>query len=81
VAAGGGGGVIDSALLQSRDGQPCSVPVLRVPDLDAAATAVSQHGGDVVVPPFVIAGVGRGCYITDPAGVLVGPHMYDPQAQ
>ena len=81
VAAGGGGGGIDTGLLQSRDGQPRSVAVLRVPDLDAAAAAVRAHGGDVVVPPFVIAGVGRGCYITDPAGVLVGLHMYDPQAQ
>jgi predicted enzyme related to lactoylglutathione lyase len=31
----------------------------------------------VVVPAFTIGGVGRGCYITDPAGVLLGLHEYD----
>jgi predicted enzyme related to lactoylglutathione lyase len=35
----------------------------------------------MVVPPFVIPGVGRGCYVADPAGVLVGLHMYDPDAR
>jgi len=37
-------------------------------------------GGKVVVPAFSISGVGRGCYITDPVGVLVGLHHYDPGA-
>jgi hypothetical protein len=56
------------------------VPVIRVPDLDAVLTAVEKNGGTVVVPPFAIGGVGRGAYLTDPAGVLVGLHMYDPAA-
>jgi predicted enzyme related to lactoylglutathione lyase len=34
----------------------------------------------VVVEPFTIAGVGRGCYVIDPAGVLIGLHEYDPEA-
>ena len=34
----------------------------------------------VVVEPFTITGVGRGCYIVDPAGVLLGLHAYDPNA-
>jgi predicted enzyme related to lactoylglutathione lyase len=33
-----------------------------------------------VVPPFAIGGVGRGAYLVDPAGVLIGVHMYDPAA-
>jgi hypothetical protein len=33
-----------------------------------------------VVEPFVIAGVGRGCYVVDPAGVLLGLHEYDVDA-
>jgi hypothetical protein len=81
VAAAGEGPGIDTGLLRSRDGQPRSVPVVRVPDLDAATGAVTAHGGAVVVEPFVIPGVGRGCYITDPAGVLVGLHHYDPGAR
>ncbi|MGY1601913.1 VOC family protein [Geodermatophilus sp. SYSU D00815] len=40
-----------------------------------------EHGGSVVVEPFVIAGVGRGCYVVDPAGVLLALHEYDPDAR
>lgn len=46
-----------------------SIDELR-PDLEAA-------GGTVVVEPFTFPGVGRGCYFTDPAGLLVGLHEYD----
>jgi hypothetical protein len=35
----------------------------------------------VAVPPFTIAGVGRGCYVLDPAGVLLGLHEYDADAR
>jgi predicted enzyme related to lactoylglutathione lyase len=31
-----------------------------------------------VVEPFTLPGVGMGCYLTDPAGVLIGLHAYDP---
>jgi uncharacterized protein len=68
---------VDTALLPSRDGQPRSVPVIRVPDLDDATTRVEEHGGQVVVPPFEISGVGRGCYVLDPTGLLIGLHAYD----
>jgi predicted enzyme related to lactoylglutathione lyase len=34
----------------------------------------------VVVPPFTLGGVGRGAYITDPTGLLICLHMYDPAA-
>jgi predicted enzyme related to lactoylglutathione lyase len=42
--------------------------------------AVEHHGGKVVVPPFTLGGVGRGAYVTDPTGLLIGLHMYDPGA-
>jgi predicted enzyme related to lactoylglutathione lyase len=71
---------VDTALLPSRDGQPRAVPVIRVPDLDAVLAAVERHGGSVVVPPFTLGGVGRGAYVTDPTGLLLGLHMYDPGA-
>jgi predicted enzyme related to lactoylglutathione lyase len=77
VAPHGDSPGVDTALLASRDGQPRAVPVIRVPDLDAATAAVRAHGGTVVVPPFELAGVGRGCYVIDPAGLLLGLHAYD----
>src|SRR6185369_10598019 len=80
VAGHGDGPGIDAGLLTSQDGQPRSVAVIRVEDLDVAMSAVTANGGAVVVPPFTISGVGRGCYITDPTGLIVGPHHYDPSA-
>lgn len=78
VAAAGDGPGVDTGLLASRDGTPRCVPVLRVEDLDAAVAAVTTHAGTQVVPTFTIAGIGRACYVTDPAGVLIGLHEYDP---
>jgi predicted enzyme related to lactoylglutathione lyase len=40
-----------------------------------------EHGGTVVLEPFAIPGVGRGCSAVDPAGVLIGLHEYDPDAR
>ena len=51
--------------------------MIRVPDLTAALAAVTTHGGAVVVAPFTLPGVGSRCYVTDPAGVLIGLHHYD----
>jgi len=67
---------IDTALMPSRDGQPRTVPVIRVSDLDDATARVEVNGGTVVVPPFEISGVGRGCYVVDPSGLLIGLHSY-----
>lgn len=80
VAPHGDGPGIDTALLPSRDGQPRAVPVIRVDDLDAALTTVEKHGGAIVVQPFTISGVGRGAYITDPTGLLIGLHHYNATA-
>jgi predicted enzyme related to lactoylglutathione lyase len=80
VAPHGDGPGIDTALLPSRDGQPRAVPVIRVDDLDEVLAVVEKAGGAVVVPPFTIGGVGRGAYITDPSGLLLGLHCYDASA-
>ena len=80
VAPHGDAPGVDTGLLPSRDGQARAIPVIRVPDLAAVLAAVTEHGGTVVVPPFAIGGVGRGAYLVDPAGVLIGVHMYDPAA-
>src|SRR2546423_1472287 len=81
VAAHGAGPGVDTGLLPSRDGQPRAVPVIRVADLAAAMADARANGGQQVVEPFTIAGVGRGCYITDPTGLLIGLHEYDPDAR
>jgi uncharacterized protein len=81
VAAHGDGAGVDTGLTTSSDGQPRSVAVIRVESLAAACERVLAAGGAVVVEPFTIAGVGRGCYVTDPAGVLLGLHEYDPAAE
>lgn len=69
---------VDAGLLPSADGQPRCVPVINVDDLDATIDRATAHGAQMVVEPFTIPGVGRGCYITDSAGVLVGLHHNDP---
>jgi predicted enzyme related to lactoylglutathione lyase len=79
VAPGAEGGV-DTGLLPSRDGAPRAVPVIRVPSLAVVTADVVTHGGAVVVPPFTVPGVGRGCYVTDPSGLLIGLHEYDTEA-
>lgn len=79
VAAGTTSGV-DTGLMSSPDGVPRAIPVIRVPSLERACEAVVAHGGTVVVPVFTIAGVGRGCYVNDPTGVLIGLHEYDARA-
>jgi len=71
---------IDAGLLVARDGAPRTVSVINVVSLDETVKQVTVHGGRVVVEPFAISGVGRGCYITDPTGLLVGLHENNPEA-
>jgi predicted enzyme related to lactoylglutathione lyase len=66
-----------AGLMPSRDGQPRTIPVIRVPDLDAALERVRTHGGTIAVAPFTIPDVGQGAYILDPTGLLLGLHAYD----
>ena len=80
MAAAGDGAGVDTGLMASADGAPRAIPVIRVTSLDSMRVAVEKHGGTVVVEPFAIAGVGRGCYIIDPAGVLLVLHEYDVDA-
>jgi hypothetical protein len=76
VAPHGDAPGVDAGLLGSRDGAPRTVPVLRVASIDALRPRLEAAGGTVVVEPFEFPGVGRGCYVTDPAGLLLGLHEY-----
>jgi uncharacterized protein len=78
VAPAGAARGVDAGLLASRDGAPRVVPVINVGSLEATMEKVVAHGGAIVVAPFTIAGVGRGCYFTDPTGVIVGLHENNP---
>jgi predicted enzyme related to lactoylglutathione lyase len=80
VAPAGGTRGVDCGLLASRDGQPRVVPIINVERLDEALASVRRYSGTVVVEPFAISGVGRGCYCTDPAGLLFGMHEHDLNA-
>ncbi len=37
-----------------------------------ATTSCRRHTGSLVVDPFALPGAGQGCYVIDPAGVLIG---------
>jgi predicted enzyme related to lactoylglutathione lyase len=76
VAPRGDAPGVDTGLMPSRDGQPRAVPVIRVEALDPVLEREAANGGWVAVEPFTIEGVGRGCYVLDPAGLLVGLHEY-----
>lgn len=71
---------VDTGLVASRDDQARTIGIITVPSLADFIAAVESAGGMLVVPPFAIPGVGRACYVTDPAGVLLGLHEYDPDA-
>jgi predicted enzyme related to lactoylglutathione lyase len=72
---------VDSGLVASRDGTPRTVPVIRVDSIDAVRPRLEAAGATVVVEPFAVPGVGRGGYAVDPAGLLIGLHEYDSQAE
>ena len=77
VAPSGEAPGIDAGVLASRDGNPFAVPVIRVESIDALRPKIELGGGKMVVEPFSIPGVGNGCYILDPAGLLIGLHEYE----
>ena len=69
---------VDTGLMPSLDGQLRTVPSIGVVALETSIALVREHGR-LVVGPLTLPGTGRGCYILDPAGVLIGLHAYDSQ--
>lgn len=71
---------IDTGLMASRDGQPRTIAVISVDSIDQAIADVEENGGRIVVEKHTIPTVGYAAYFTDPGGLLVGLHQFDPQA-
>lgn len=49
-----------------------------VPNLETAIDAAISHGGDVLLEPAVIPGVGELVWLRDPGGNVVGAMAYAP---
>jgi len=71
---------VDAGLMSSQDGQPRTIAVIGVGSLGSTMDKVRANGGTVVVEPFAAPGVGRGAYILDPTGVLLGLQETNPDA-
>jgi predicted enzyme related to lactoylglutathione lyase len=56
------------------------IPTVHVADIDAAVTAVLDAGGEVLVPPLRLPGVGRLIYLADTEGNVLGLMQDDPAA-
>jgi uncharacterized protein len=48
--------------------QPSWISYVGVDDVDASCTAVTANGGNILMPPMDMAGVGRMAMVADPAG-------------
>lgn len=81
-----GGPTVMGALQERRElvsgqrmiGYECTVAV---PSIDATERAALQHGGQVVLPRSVIAGVGTLMFFRDTEGNVFGAMQYDPRAE
>jgi predicted enzyme related to lactoylglutathione lyase len=66
---------------------PVTYVELNTPDLQAAsrffAAVFDWDPQPFAAPDYLVApaGVGRGCYFTDPTGVLVGLHENNPDVE
>jgi len=74
IASHGEDDGIDTGFTTSEDGQPLTVATITVDDIAGYMAKVIVAGGEIVVPRFEIPGVGKGCYFTDPTGMIVGLH-------
>ncbi len=72
---------INGAIMPSQDGEPRTVNVVGVEDLDAATKKAAKLGGTIVVDKMAIQGVGYVTYVVDPAGILFGMWLEDENAK
>lgn len=68
------GGMIPLDLPEGAEGVPSHwIGYVQVDDVDSAAKAAAESGGQTCVPPTDIPNVGRFSVITDPAGAVISP--------
>ena len=72
---------INGAIMPSQDGQPRTVNIVGVEDIDASTRKAAELGGQVVVDKMAIEGVGWVSYVIDPAGILFGLWLEDENAK
>ena len=56
---------------------PCWDPYITVDDVEASAKRVKKLGGEVILPPTDMPGVGRFCVIKDPQGISLNLITYE----
>jgi predicted enzyme related to lactoylglutathione lyase len=81
IVAHGDAPGIDAGLQPAPDGQPRTVAVITVPNLDEVWAKALKAGATVAMEKFAIPTVGYAAYFTDPNGLVVGLHQYDADAK
>jgi uncharacterized protein len=66
------GGIMDMTGIVPPGVPPHWMSYLEVDDVDARLAQVASAGGNVIRPPFDIAGVGRIAILADPTGAVMG---------
>lgn len=64
----------------ARDGWASWVAYATVPDVDAAAAAIPDLGGEVLTPPTDVPGIGRFAMLRDPHGAVISPFRFGGDA-
>lgn len=80
VAAHGDEPGIDTGITKSPDGEPMTVAVISVDDIDGYLAKVLVAGGNILVPKFHIDGVGEAAYVADTNGLMIGLHQPETKA-
>lgn len=80
VNTGDCAGGINGGIGMSPDGKPATCNVLGVESLDAAIGAVTQAGGQIVMPKMAVKGVGWLAYAAEPTGIVFGMMEMDEGA-
>lgn len=66
-------GLMDISDMQAQSGEPARwFTYIAVDDVDAAVNATRAAGGEILRPPFDVAGIGRIAIIADPTGAAFG---------
>ncbi len=67
-----GGQGINGGIFKAPKGSPYLTFYIAVDDIPAYLSKIEKHGGQTVVPPMDIPGVGQSAFFKDPDGLIVG---------